>query len=228
VTVGAVLAAGGRGDRLGADVPKALVPLAGQTLVAHAWHALRDGGVTEVVVAAPAEHVAAIAALLPEARVVAGGATRTASVRRALASMPGEVDVVLVHDAARALAPASLVARVIAAVESGADAVVPVIAVIDTVKEVDTAGTVVRTVDRTALRAVQTPQGFRHQVLVRAHEAAGDADASDDAGLVEQLGVAVVTVPGSDDALKVTTRSDLILAEALLHERLNARGGVTR
>src|SRR5439155_6693805 len=100
VTVGAVLAAGGRGDRLGADVPKALVLLAGDPLVVHAWRALRDGGVGEVVVAAPAEQVATLAALLPDACVVAGGATRTASVRRALAAISGDVDVVLVHDAA--------------------------------------------------------------------------------------------------------------------------------
>jgi len=226
VTVGAVLAAGGRGDRLGADVPKALVLLAGDPLVVHAWRALRDGGVSEVVVAAPAEQVATIAALLPEACVVAGGATRTASVRRALAAMSGDVDVVLVHDAARPLAPASLVSRVVAAVESGADAVVPVVAVADTVKEVDDAGTVRRTVDRAALRAVQTPQGFRREVLVRAHESAGELDASDDAGLVERLGVAVASVEGSADAVKVTTRSDLVVVEALLQHR-NAFGEAT-
>jgi 2-C-methyl-D-erythritol 4-phosphate cytidylyltransferase len=227
VTVGAVLAAGGRGERLGASVPKALMPLAGEPLVVHAWRALHDGGVTEVVVAAPAQHVRAIDALLPGARVVEGGTTRTASVRQALASMPVNVDVVLVHDAARALAPASLVARVVAAVVAGADAVVPVVAVADTVKEVDSTGTVLRTVDRTTLRAVQTPQGFRRDVLLRAHEEAGDVDASDDAGLVERLGIEVVTVPGSVDALKVTTGSDLLIAEALLHERMHARRGVT-
>jgi 2-C-methyl-D-erythritol 4-phosphate cytidylyltransferase len=227
VTVGAVLAAGGRGERLGASVPKSLVSLAGRPLVVHAWQALRDGGVTEVVVAAPEEQIAEIAALLPEARVVPGGATRTASVRRALAAMSGDVDVILVHDAARALAPASLVSRVVAAVEGGADAVVPVVAVADTVKEVDDTGAVLRTLDRSVLRSVQTPQGFRRDVLVRAHDAAGDTDASDDAGLVELLGVAVVTVPGSAEALKVTTRSDLLVAEAMLRERSNAHGGVT-
>ena len=140
--------------------------------------------------------------------------------------MSDDVDVVLVHDAARPLAPASLVARIVAAVESGADAVVPVVAVADTVKEVDDAGNVRRTVDRAALRAVQTPQGFRREVLVRAHESAGELDASDDAGLVERLGVAVVTVAGSADAVKVTTRSDLVVVEALLQHR-NAFGEAT-
>jgi 2-C-methyl-D-erythritol 4-phosphate cytidylyltransferase len=227
VTIGAVLAAGGRGERLGAALPKALVLLAGEPVLAHAARALREGGVAEVVVAAPAEHTKAIAALLPEAQVVAGGATRTASVRRALAELSAAVDIVLVHDAARPLAPAALVARVLAAVESGADAVVPVLAVADTVKEVDDAGMVLRTLDRKALRAVQTPQGFRRELLVRAHEAAGDIDASDDAGLVERLGVAVSTVPGSSDALKVTTQSDLLVAEAIVRERTSTRGGVT-
>jgi 2-C-methyl-D-erythritol 4-phosphate cytidylyltransferase len=226
VTVGAVVAAGGRGERLGATVPKALVSLAGDALVVHACRALRAGGVVEVVVAGPADDATAIAALVPDARVVAGGATRTASVRRGLAALPDDVDVVLVHDAARPLAPASLVERVIAAVEAGADAVVPVIPVADTVKEVDESGIVVRTIDRTALRAVQTPQGFRRRVLVAAHDAAGeDADASDDAGLVERLGGSVATVPGSFDAMKVTTRSDLLVAEALLRNRATAGGG---
>lgn len=226
MTVGAVLAAGGRGERFGAAVPKALVPLAGEPLVVHAWRALRDGGVSEVVVAAPAEQVPTISELLPQARVVAGGMTRTASVRRALDALPDDVDVVLVHDAARALAPAALVTRVADAVAAGADAVVPVVAVADTVKEVDDGGRVVRTLDRSVLRAVQTPQGFRRDVLVRAHESAGDIDVSDDAGLVERIGVQVTTVPGSGEAMKVTTRSDLLVAESFLQQRTNTRGGV--
>lgn len=226
MTVGAVVAAGGRGERLGAALPKALVLLAGEALVTHACRALRDGGVTEVVVAAPAEQVTALSELLPDVRVVAGGATRTASVRFALTALSAGVDVVLVHDAARPLAPASLVGRVVAAVSAGADAVVPVVAVADTVKEVDASGHVVRTLDRSALRAVQTPQGFRRDVLVAAHKAAGeDGDATDDAGLVERLGLSVATVPGSVDALKVTSRSDLLLAEALLRDRMTSHDG---
>jgi 2-C-methyl-D-erythritol 4-phosphate cytidylyltransferase len=162
--------------------------------------------------------------------VVAGGETRTASVRRALAELSAAVDIVLVHDAARPLAPPSLVDRVVAAIEAGADAVVPVVAVTDTVKQVDEAGVVVATVDRSMLRAVQTPQGFRRDVLVAAHEAVGDGDdagASDDACLAERLGVSVVTVQGSVEAMKVTTRSDLLMAEMLLRERTSAAGGVT-
>jgi len=225
VTVGAVIAAGGRGERLGAALPKALVPLAGEPLVVHAFRALFDAGVAEVVVAAPEDQVTTIAELLPQARVVAGGVTRSASVRRALDAMSDGVDVVLVHDAARALAPPALVRRVAEAVVAGAAAVVPVVAVADTVKEVDDAGRVLRTLDRSALRSVQTPQGFRRDVLARAHEAAGDNDVSDDAGLVERLGVEVVTVPGSVEALKVTTPDDLLVAESLLQQRTH--GGVT-
>jgi 2-C-methyl-D-erythritol 4-phosphate cytidylyltransferase len=244
VTVAAILAAGGRGERLGAPVPKALVLLAGEALVVHAWRALRDAGVEEVVVAAPAEEAGTIAGLLPSARVVAGGVTRTQSVRRALAALSSDVDVVLVHDAARALAPAALVARVVDAVRAGAQAVVPVLPVADTVKEVDDAGTVTRTVDRASLRAVQTPQGFRRDVLEAAHEqspstvaAAGSGtgtgdvthvtDVTDDAALVERLGRPVTTVEGSAEAVKVTTPFDLLVAEALLRERSRANHGVT-
>lgn len=200
--------------------------LAGEALVTHACRALRDGGVTSIVVAAPAEHLAAFSEILPDVRVVAGGSTRTASVRCGLAALPDDVDVVLVHDAARPLAPASLIARVATAVAAGEAAVVPVVAVADTVKEVDESGHVVRTLDRSALRAVQTPQGFRRDVLVAAHAAAGeDGDATDDAGLVERLGLSVATVAGSVDALKVTTRSDLLLAEALLRARETSHDG---
>jgi 2-C-methyl-D-erythritol 4-phosphate cytidylyltransferase len=228
-SVGAIVAAGGRGERFGAATPKALVMLGGEPLVVHACRALRAAGITEVVVAAPADRVAAVGGLVPFARVVAGGATRTASVRRALAELSAAVDIVLVHDAARPLAPPSLVDRVVAAIEAGADAVVPVVAVTDTVKQVDEAGVVVATVDRSMLRAVQTPQGFRRDVLVAAHEAVGDDDAgvSDDACLAERLGVSVVTVQGSVEAMKVTTRSDLLMAEMLLRERTSAAGGVT-
>lgn len=228
MTVGAIVAAGGRGERLGAATPKALVLLAGEPLVVHACRALDAAGVDEVVVAAPADSVDAVASLLPNVRVVAGGVTRTASVRRALAALSADVDVVLVHDAARALAPPALVRRVVDAVNGGADAVVPVVAVADTVKQVDETGVVVATVDREMLRAVQTPQGFRRSVLIAAHDAVdADVDATDDAGLVERIGVAVVTVPGAADAMKVTTPTDLLLAEALLRDRLDTHGGVT-
>lgn len=126
----------------------------------------------------------------------------------------------LVHDAARPLAPVSLVDSVAAAVRAGAEAVVPGLPVADTIKAVDEHGTVVATVDRGSLRAVQTPQGFRRRLLAEAH-AAGDPDApaTDDAGLVEALGGTVLVVPGDEEAFKVTRPLDLVLAEAVLARR---------
>jgi 2-C-methyl-D-erythritol 4-phosphate cytidylyltransferase len=149
---------------------------------------------------------------------VAGGAQRQESVARALAALPSEVGLVLVHDAARCLVPASVVEAVVAALRAGAAAVVPVLPVADTVKQVDAAGAVVRTVPRADLRAVQTPQGFARHVLERAH-GAGVQGATDDASLVEALGLPVTTVAGSEEAFKVTRPLDLLLAEAVLRDR---------
>jgi 2-C-methyl-D-erythritol 4-phosphate cytidylyltransferase len=147
--------------------------------------------------------------------VVAGGAERQASVAAALAAVPAGPEIVLVHDAARALTPPELVESVAEAVRAGHDAVIPVLPVVDTIKDVGAGEVVLGTVDRSALRAVQTPQGFRRSVLAAAHAAAGDP-LTDDAGLVEKLGIPVVCVPGSEYALKVTRPFDLALAEHLL------------
>ncbi len=147
--------------------------------------------------------------------VVPGGAERQASVAAALAAVPAGPTIVLVHDAARALTPPELVESVAAAVRGGRDAVIPVLPVVDTIKEVGADEVVLGTVDRSALRAVQTPQGFRRAVLSAAHAAAGDS-LTDDAGLVEKQGVAVSCVPGSEYALKITRPFDLALAEHLL------------
>jgi 2-C-methyl-D-erythritol 4-phosphate cytidylyltransferase len=218
MTAAAIVPAAGRGERLGADRPKAFVTVRGRTLVEHAVAALRAGGVGTVVVAAPPDAVEQTAALLADCLVVAGGNERQDSVRLALAALPAEVDVVLVHDAARAFVPADVVARVVAAVRAGAPAAVPVLPLTDTVKEVGSDGRVLRTVDRAALRAVQTPQGFTRAVLERAH-ASGLGGATDDATLVEALGLPVLTVEGHPDAAKVTTANDLELVEALLARR---------
>lgn len=218
MTTAVIVAAAGSGERLGAGMPKALVRLGDTTLLQLSVAAMHDAGIDVIVVTAPATSVAEFAGLVPEATVVAGGATRQDSVRAGLSAMPDGVDIVLVHDAARALVPPDVVHRVLSAIRDGAEAVVPVIAVADTVKEVDRDGDVVRTVDRTALRAVQTPQGFRRTVLERAHANRG-TDATDDAALVEALGVTVATVEGSGEALKVTTPLDLEVAEAILVRR---------
>jgi 2-C-methyl-D-erythritol 4-phosphate cytidylyltransferase len=136
-------------------------------------------------------------------------------VAAALAAVSGDVDIILVHDAARALAPAELVEAVAAAVRAGRPAVIPVLPVADTVKEVGSDGLVLGTVDRSALRIVQTPQGFRRAVLAAAHAGAADP-LTDDAGLVEKAGVPVSCIPGSELALKITRPLDLVIAEALL------------
>jgi 2-C-methyl-D-erythritol 4-phosphate cytidylyltransferase len=148
--------------------------------------------------------------------VICGGSHRTDSVRLALSEARRlvDVDVVLVHDAARAFVPPELVRAVVAAVQAGAPAVVPVLPVTDTVKQVDEAGRILSTVDRSRLRAVQTPQGFQADVLLRAYESATD-QVTDDAGLVERLGERVHTVPGDPLAFKVTTPFDLVIAEAV-------------
>jgi 2-C-methyl-D-erythritol 4-phosphate cytidylyltransferase len=140
---------------------------------------------------------------------VAGGATRAASVRAGLSCVPEDCAFVLVHDAARPLASPELVAGVLAALASGAKAVVPGLPVTDTVKRVE-GETVVATLDRSSLVSVQTPQGFSAEVLRRAHEKAPEA--TDDAGLVEALGEPVVVVPGEVTNLKVTSPADLALA----------------
>jgi 2-C-methyl-D-erythritol 4-phosphate cytidylyltransferase len=147
-------------------------------------------------------------------RVVAGGAQRGDSVAAGLAAHSPDVEVVLVHDAARCLTPVAVFDRVIAAVRSGAPAVVPGLAVVDTIKDVDETGTVVGTPDRQRLRAIQTPQGFRRDVLVRAH--AVPSAATDDAALVERLGERVLVVDGAPEALKITTPADLDTARRIL------------
>ena len=242
MTTGAIITAAGSGSRLGADLPKALVSLAGRPLVAHAAVRLAAAGVGQVVVSAPAGYLDEVTRCLDgepelaglETLVVEGGPSRQASVAAALSALPAGVDVVLVHDAARALASPSLVGRVENAVRSGRDAVVPGLPVADTIKQVG-AGEVARvlaTPERASLRAVQTPQGFRRSVLEAAHEAgagrAGSEElaATDDAALVEAIGVDAWVVPGEPAAMKITTAADLEAAAAMLGAEAEAR--VTR
>ncbi|HEX2773438.1 MAG TPA: 2-C-methyl-D-erythritol 4-phosphate cytidylyltransferase [Micromonosporaceae bacterium] len=217
--VAVIVPAAGAGVRLGPGEPKALRLLAGLPLLVHAVRRIAAAAsVHTIVVAAPPSDVPAVRDLLASVApvtVVAGGATRQASVAAALAEVPPGADIILVHDAARALAPASLVEAVAAAVRGGHDAVIPVLPVIDTIKEVSPDGAVLGTVDRSRLRAVQTPQGFRREVLTAAHATATDP-LTDDAGLVEKAGVAVSCVPGSEYAFKITRPLDLAIAEHLL------------
>ncbi|MET8356784.1 2-C-methyl-D-erythritol 4-phosphate cytidylyltransferase [Micromonospora sp. NPDC005171] len=217
--VAVLVPAAGAGVRLGPGRPKALRLLAGEPLLVHAVRRLAAApSVHTIVVAAPVAEVQAVRELLAPVApviVVPGGAERQASVAAALAAVPAGPTIVLVHDAARALTPPELVESVAAAVRGGCDAVIPVLPVVDTIKEVGADEVVLGTVDRSALRAVQTPQGFRRAVLSAAHAAAGDP-LTDDAGLVEKQGVRVTCVPGSEYAVKITRPFDLALAEHLL------------
>lgn len=216
VRVAAVVPAAGRGVRLDAGVPKALVVLGGASLLQRCVWGLTGSGVVDlVVVVAPEQLVADVRALLgPGVVVVAGGVERTDSVRAGLAAVPGTAEHVLVHDAARALTPPELVRAVVARLRAGAAAVVPVLPVTDTIKIVDADGLVTSTPERSALRAVQTPQGFEAALLRAAYT--GAVPATDDAGLVERVGASVHTVAGHRLAFKITTRQDVTLAEALL------------
>jgi 2-C-methyl-D-erythritol 4-phosphate cytidylyltransferase len=215
----ALIVAAGRGERLGAGRPKALVTLCGRPMLDWSVAALQAvRGVERIVVALPPELLDAV----PDGvSAVAGGAQRSHSVREALRAC-GEGDPVIVHDAARPLATPQLFEQALGELpRHDVDAVIAAAPVTDTIKEVAHDGrTVARTLDRSRLWAVQTPQVFRRAALERALARAGDLDrATDDAWLVEQAG-GVVRIVGADPGnLKITTREDLKIAELLLHER---------
>ncbi|SHQ98524.1 Putative 2-C-methyl-D-erythritol 4-phosphate cytidylyltransferase [Mycobacteroides abscessus subsp. bolletii] len=176
---------------------------------------LASGAVDEVVVVVGADQLERAATLVgPGATVVQGGAERTDSVRAGLAAVDA-ADWILVHDAARPLTPPDMIARIVAELRTGRGAVIPAVAVADTIKSIDIHGDVIGTPDRAGLRAVQTPQGFAADVLRRAYAAAGDI-ATDDAALVEQIGESVHVVEGDRLAFKITTTLDMTLAEAIL------------
>lgn len=222
--VAALIAAGGMGVRLGGGSPKGLVTLGGVQLVSRAVEAMASSGVVnEIIVAVPAGFEEAV--ILPEnlavpVTVMAGGVLRQDSVRLMLAAASAEITHVLVHDAARCLAPPALIARVVQALDGDADAVIPVLPVVDTVARVDSRGDFSGNVPRDELRLVQTPQGFRRDVLERAHDAADpDWEATDDASMVATTGGRVHTVPGDPAAMKITTAQDLVIADALLAAR---------
>ena len=205
----ALLVAAGRGERLGASGPKAFVMVAGRPMLEWSLDALRAApSVERVVVAVPPG--------VSYPGGVTGGAARSQSVLNALAAA-GEADVVVVHDAARPLVDADLVERCVAALDGGVDAVTAATAVTDTIKEAAD-GIVVRTLERERLWAVQTPQVFRRAALEAALDAPDEvlAAAGDDARLVEARGGVVRVVESTARNLKVTTPTDLALAELLL------------
>ena len=207
--VWAVVVAGGSGTRFGG--PKQFASLSGRPLLDWSLGTARKVCSGVVLVLPPGTPGGWEAD-----RVVTGGATRSESVRRGLAAVPDGVEVVVVHDAARPLAREELWKAVVAAVEAGADGAIPACAVTDTIKKKTPEGGVI-TLDRSELVAVQTPQAFRAQAIKDAH--AGGADATDDAALIEAAGGRVVIVEGDHRNIKVTTPTDLVVAQALMEDR---------
>ncbi|WP_439031734.1 2-C-methyl-D-erythritol 4-phosphate cytidylyltransferase [Gordonia terrae] len=215
-----IIPAAGSGTRLGEPVPKAFVDLCGRTIIERCVDNIPASLGASVVVVVPADLVDRARELIPHVTVVAGGAHRSESVRAGIAAA-GAARILLVHDAARPLTPARVFTQVVDAVRSGRPAVVPGVPVVDTLKKVEPAPDglvrVSRTVDREELRAVQTPQGFTRDALLRAH--ADDTGlATDDAGLAERCGIEVHVVPGDPLAMKITTPWDLRIVRDVVGE----------
>jgi len=216
--IAAIIVAAGSSTRMGAD--KIWATLGGAPVLAHSMAALaHTPGVTHLVVVAPAERHEAIA-LLPcpvPVITVEGGARRQDSVAAGIRAVP-DAAWYLVHDGARPLATPALAARVLDAAASAEGVAIPVVPVVDTIKRVDSEGRVAQTLDRSELRAVQTPQAFRGALLRRVHLELDD-DVTDDAAMLEALGIPVATVEGDRDNLKITTPSDLVVAQAIFGAR---------
>lgn len=229
-TVAVIVVAAGSGTRLGHAQPKAFVPLGDDTILGIALDAvlgMRD--TPYVVVVAPGDRVdearsivaARAGAASASFDVVPGGDSRQESVSRGLASLPHVIETVLVHDAARPLTPSAVFDEVAAAVRARGHGVVPALPVVDTIKRVDAAGRVLGTVDRSELAAMQTPQGFPRSALEHAYSRA-HGEHTDDAALVESIGMPIDVVPGDARAFKVTVPADLHRAEQLVAERAGA------
>ncbi|MCQ9353070.1 2-C-methyl-D-erythritol 4-phosphate cytidylyltransferase [Corynebacterium sp. 153RC1] len=213
----ALIAAAGQGTRLGANMPKAMVRLAGRTLLDHSVAAMEaSGAIQEILVIIRPEMEAQVKAEIgARARIVYGAGERADSVWEGLKAIQAQEGRVLIHDAARALTPPAMIARVAAA---QAPAVIPVVPVSDTIKEV-CGSTVQSTPDRSTLRAVQTPQAFDLRTLREVNAkyfAQRSFEATDDASLMEWAGIPVECVEGDPLAFKITTSLDLLLAQTLI------------
>lgn len=224
VRIAVLLAAAGRGERLGGGGPKALVDVGGHPMLTWSARTMKEWGLAEhVVVVTPQGMEEELEALVRResglsSASIAGGGTRRASVQAGLGVLPAEEwDVLICHDAARPFARAELFAAVVEALER-ADGALPVLPLADTVKRLHGAS-VIETVDRSHLGLAQTPQAFRADVLHAAHAAHDGGEATDDAALVERAGYKVRSVPGDAENLKVTTPADLALAQAIARTR---------
>ena len=220
--VGVIIVAGGESTRTAGTELKQFRWVAGKPMLLHSLQAFMErADVVSVVCVIPREYVPdpppwVFQCDVDRLMLSVGGRTRTESVRNGLADLPNEAQIALIHDAARPLVDQAMIDRVVAKAREGL-AVVPGLPVVDTIKEVDGEGMVVRTHDRARLWRIQTPQGFPRDIIERAHREArvANVSATDDAGLCERLGIPVVLVPGSDRAMKVTEESDFDRVEAL-------------
>jgi 2-C-methyl-D-erythritol 4-phosphate cytidylyltransferase len=218
LSVWAVLAAAGRGERLDADRPKAFASLRGRPLLAESLERLEASGwVDSIVVVAPPDWEEPVILLAEElgcgkvVASVAGGETRGESVRIGVGEVGADAAVILVHDAARPLISDEVIERVVTPLSRGWDGAVPGLPVVDTVKRVDAEGAIAETLDRSELRTVQTPQAFVADVLRRS-----SFEGTDCASALEQQGARVLVVEGDPRLLKVTTPDDLALVESWL------------
>ena len=235
MTISVIVVAAGSGERLGSSRPKAFVDLAGETLLEHSLQAVKGlSPLPQVVVVAPDAWVEPARELArgilgsdAHLSVVAGGASRTESVRRGLDAVSTSTEIILIHDAARALTPTEVFSRVIGAVTSGAKGVIPTLEVVDTmVPRNRETGVTSTAIDRDGLAITQTPQGFDAATL-RVAFSAFEGDATDDAEILRASGVDVVAVEGHLDALKVTYPHDLeVLASRISPARPNVFTGV--
>ena len=232
VSVAIVVVAAGSGTRLGAAEPKAFVPVRGKSILEHALSGvflMTDAA--QVIVVAPAERLEVArelaervaGAAAAHVTVVAGGDTRQQSVEAGLAVLEPGIEIVLVHDSARSFTPASQFEAVVAGVRATGGGVIPGLAVADTIKQLDWTGAVERTVDRSQLVAVQTPQGFPRAGLLSAYAAASE-DFTDDAAVFAAAGLPVTVVDGDPLAFKITTPWDLRRAESILGEAAPVAG----
>lgn len=220
--VAVIVVAAGSGTRLGADEPKAFVGIDDHTILRHALRGVFAAPSAQVVLVVPqgregdalTDAIEAAGDRRDLVSVVVGGATRQASVSAGLSALWPDIELVLVHDAARALTPPEVFTRVIDALDAGAPAVIPVLPVVDTIKRVDGA-TIVAAVDRSELAAAQTPQGFRRDILDTAY-ASADHEFTDDAALVAAAGHTVVSVEGDARSFKITAAADLARARSLV------------
>ena len=230
--IAVILVAAGDGSRLQAGIPKALVKISDKTLLEHALeNILQVKNLVQVVVASHEDRVEEFANIAKafagdkvELAFTPGGVSRQGSIANALKEVTSSADVVLIHDAARCFAPASVFDRVANAVIETGSAVIPVLPVVDTIKNVNQ-DVVLGTVDRDGLRIAQTPQGFSREQIINGYEAA-TADYTDDASLLQAQGALVSSVLGDALAFKITVQADLEYAELLLGNKVEQRTGI--